>query len=311
MTDDRMALVELLQKSGDGDFLRSVAEAVLQILMEADVEGLIGAGRHERSAERLNYRNGYRDRTFETRLGPLSLRIPKLRQGSYFPPFLEPRKTAEKALVGGDPGGLDRRRVDPAGRRAGAGDGAQSGISKSQVSKLCKDIDERVNAFLERPIEGEWPYLWLDATYLKVREGGRIVSVAAIIAVAVSTDGRREIVGLGIGPSEAEPFWSSFIKGLVKRGLKGVKLVISDAHEGLRLAITRVLGADLATMPGALDAQCAGARAQGPAHDGRRRDPPGLPAARCRGGAPDLAACRRSAAPALAQARRADGRQRA
>lgn len=116
-------------------------------------------------------------------------------------------------------------------------------FSKSQVSKLCKDIDERVNAFLDRPIDGEWPYLWLDATYLKVRDDGRIVSVAAMIAVAVTTDGRREIIGLGVGPSEAEPFWSAFLKGLVKRGLKGVKLVISDAHEGLRLAITRVLGA--------------------------------------------------------------------
>jgi transposase-like protein len=242
MTEERMALVDLLQKSGDGDFLRSVAEAVLQILMEADVEGLIGAARHERSAERLNYRNGYRDRTFETRLGSLSLRIPKLRQGSYFPPFLEPRKTAEKALVAviqeAWSGGVSTRRVDDLVQAMGL-----SGISKSQVSKLCKDIDERVNAFLDRLIEGKWPYLWLDATYLKVREGGRIVSVAAIIAVAVNTEGRREIVGLGIGPSEAEPFWSSFIKGLVKRGLRGVKLVISDAHDGLRLAITRVLGA--------------------------------------------------------------------
>jgi putative transposase len=242
MTEERMALIELLQKSEDGDFLRSVAKVVLQLLMEADVEGLIGAARHERSAERLNYRNGYRDRTFETRLGPLSLRIPKLRQGSYFPPFLEPRKIAEKALVAVIQeawiGGVSTRRVDDLVQAMWL-----SGISKSQVSKLCKDIDERVTAFLERPIEGEWPYLWLDATYLKVREGGRIVSVAAIIAVAVSTDGRREIIGLGIGPSEAEPFWSSFIKGLVRRGLKGVKLVISDAHEGLRLAITRVLSA--------------------------------------------------------------------
>jgi putative transposase len=242
MTEERMALIELLQKSEDGDFLRSVAEAVLQLLMEADVEGLIGAARHERSAERLNYRNGYRDRTFDTRLGPVSLRIPKLLQGSYFPPFLEPRKTAEKALVAVIQeawiGGVSTRRVDELVQAMGL-----AGISKSQVSKLCKDIDERVTAFLERPIEGEWPYLWLDATYLKVREGGRIVSVAAIIAVAVSIDGRREIIGLGIGPSEAEPFWSSFIKGLVKRGLKGVKLVISDAHDGLRHAITRVLSA--------------------------------------------------------------------
>src|SRR6201994_577639 len=118
-----------------------------------------------------------------------------------------------------------------------------SGVSKRQISKLCKDIDERVNAFLDRPIDSEWPSLWFDAIYLEVRDGGRIVSVAAIIAVAVTTEGRREIVGLGIGPSEAEPFWSSFIKGLVKRGLRGVKLVISDAHDGLRLAITRVLGA--------------------------------------------------------------------
>jgi len=242
MTEERMALVELLQKSGDGDFLRAVAEAVLQILMEADVEGLIGAGRHERSADRLNYRNGYRDRSLDTRLGPLSLRIPKLRQGSYFPPFLEPRKTTEKALVTVIQeawiGGVSTRRVDELVQAMGL-----SGISKSQVSKLCKDIDERVGAFLDRPIEGEWPYLWLDATYLKVRDGGRIVSVATIIAVALTTEGRREIVGLGIGPSEAEPFWSAFLKGLVKRGLKGVKLVISDAHDGLRLAITRVLGA--------------------------------------------------------------------
>ena len=118
-----------------------------------------------------------------------------------------------------------------------------SGISKSQVSKLCKDIDERVTAFLDRPLEGEWPYLWLDATYLKVREGGRIVPVAAIIAVAVSSDGRREIIGLGLGPSEAETFWSSFLKGLVRRGLKEVKLVISDAHDGLKQAAAKVLKA--------------------------------------------------------------------
>src|SRR6478752_3199464 len=242
MTEDRMALVELLQKSGEADFLRAVAESVLQILMETDVEGLIGAGRHERSGDRLNYRNGYRDRTLDTRLGPLSLRIPKLRQGSYFPPFLEPRKTAEKALVmviqEAWIGGVSTRRVDELVQAMGL-----SGISKSQVSKLCKDIDERVNAFLDRPLEGEWPYLWLDATYLKVRDGGRIVSVAAIIAMAVSSDGRREIVGLGLGPSEAETFWATFLRSLVKRGLKGVKLVISDAHEGLKAAIRRVLGA--------------------------------------------------------------------
>src|SRR6478752_1110226 len=242
MTDERMALIDLLQKSEDGDFLRSVAEAVLQLLMEADVEGLIGAARHERSADRLNYRNGYRDRTFDTRLGPLSLRIPKLRQGSYFPPFLEPRKIAERALVAVIQeawiGGVSTRRVDELVQAMGL-----TGISKSTVSKLCKDIDERVGAFLDRPLSGDWPYLWLDATYLRQREGGRIVSVAAIIAVACDAEGHREIVGLHIGPSEAETFWSAFLKSLVKRGLRGVKLVVSDAHEGLKAAIARVLGA--------------------------------------------------------------------
>ncbi len=242
MTDDRMPLADLIQKSGDGDFLRSVAEAVLQMLMEADVEGVIGAGRHERSAERLTWRNGYRDRTLDTRLGSLQLRIPKLRQGSYFPPFLEARKTSEKALVAVIQeawiAGVSTRKVDDLVQAMGL-----TGISKSQVSKLCKEIDERVNAFLDRPIEGEWPYLWLDATYLRQREGGRVVSVAAIIAVAANTEGKREIVGLHIGPSEAETFWSGFLRSLVRRGLKGVKLVISDAHEGLKHAIAKVMGA--------------------------------------------------------------------
>ena len=166
----------------------------------------------------------------------------RLRTGSYFPPFLEARKTTEKALVSVIQeawiAGVSTRKVDDLVQAMGL-----SGISKSQVSKLCKEIDERVGAFLKRPLEGDWPYLWLDATYLKVREGGRIVSVAAIIAMAVDTDGRREIVGLHIGPSEAEPFWASFLKDLVRRGLKGVKLVISDAHEGLKAAIRRVIGA--------------------------------------------------------------------
>ena len=226
------------------------------------MEGLIGAGRHERSGDRTTYRNGYRDRTLDTRLGSLQLRIPKLRQGSYFPPFLEPRKTSEKALVAVIQeawiGGVSTRRVDDLVQAMGL-----SGISKSTVSKLCKDIDERVNAFLDRPLAGEWPYLWLDATYLKQREGGRIVSVAAIIAVAANTEGKREIVGLHIGPSEAETFWATFLKSMVRRGLRGVKLVISDAHEGLKAAIRRVIGASLATLPGALDAQRPGLRAEG------------------------------------------------
>ena len=195
MTEDRLPLAELIAKTGDPDFLRAVAESVLQLIMETDVEGLIGAGRFERSAERSTYRNGYRERSLDTRLGSLNLKIPKLRTGSYFPGFLEPRRTVEKALVAVIQeawiAGVSTRRVDDLVQAMGL-----SGISKSSVSKLCKDIDERVLAFIKRPLSGAWPYLWLNATYLKVREGGRIVSVAAIIAVAVDTEGRREIVGL-------------------------------------------------------------------------------------------------------------------
>ena len=168
--------------------------------------------------------------------------MPKLRQGTYFPGFLEPRRTSEKALVAVIQeawiGGVSTRRVDELVQAMGL-----SGISKSTVSKLCKDIDDRVGEFLNRPLTGDWPYVWLDATYLKVRQGGRIVSVAAIIAVAVNTDGRREIIGLGTGPSEAETFWTEFLRGLKARGLAGVKLVISDAHTGLKAAIGRVFEA--------------------------------------------------------------------
>ena len=242
MTDDRLPLTELAAKSGDSDFLRAIAESVLQLIMEADVDGLIGAGRYERGEARQTWRNGYRDRSLDTRLGTLNLKIPKMRSGAYFPGFLEPRKMAEKALVAVIQeawiNGVSTRKVDELVQAMG-----MTGISKSSVSKLCKDIDERVHAFLKRPLSGDWPYPWLDATYLKVREGGRIVSVAAIIAVAVNTDGKREIVGLHIGPSEAEPFWTSFLRDLVRRGLTGVKLVISDAHEGLKAAITRILSA--------------------------------------------------------------------
>jgi hypothetical protein len=173
---------------------------------------------------------------------PLCGSTPKLRHGSYFPPFLEPRRTSEKALVAviqeAWVGGVSTRRVDELVQAMGL-----SGIGKSTVSKLCKEIDERVNAFLDRPLAGEWAYLWLDATDLKQREGGRIVSVAAIIAVAANTDGKREIVGLHIGPSEAETFSATFLKSMVRRGLRGMKLVISDAHEGLQAAIRRAMGA--------------------------------------------------------------------
>ncbi len=224
MTEDTRPLAELLAKAGDGDFLRTVA----QLLMEADVEDVIGAGRHERTLDRAAYRNGYRNRLLDARLGSLQLRIPKLRQGSYFPPFLEPRKLTEKALAAVIQeawiSGVSTRRADDLVQAMGL-----SGIGKSTVSKLCRDIDGRVNAFLDRPLTGDWPYPWLDAASLRQREGGRIVSVAAIIAMAVNADGKREVVGLHIGPSDAETFWSTFLKGLLRRGLHGAKLVISDA----------------------------------------------------------------------------------
>lgn len=242
MTDNTLPqLLSAIQNSDDGDFLRTLAETTLNRLMDFDAENAIGAARHERSADRTTYRNGYRDRVLETRVGALDLKIPKFRSGqSYYPGFiLEPRRLLEKALTAVIQeawiNGVSTRRVEDLVQAMG-----MTGISKSQVSKLCKEIDERVASFLERPLEGEWPYVWLDATYLKVRQGGRTVSVAAIIAVAANIDGRREIIGLSIGDSEAMVFWMEFLRSLVKRGLKGVKLVISDAHEGLKAAAFKV-----------------------------------------------------------------------
>jgi putative transposase len=239
-TKANIALAELAEKGADTDLLREMIQYVAQRMMDMDVEELCAAAYGERSPERLNSRNGYRERLWETRAGSIELKIPKLRKGSYFPGLLEPRRTAEKALAAviqeAYVQGVSTRSVDELVKAMG-----MSGISKSQVSRLCAEIDERVNAFLTRPIEGDWPYLWIDATYLKVREAGRIVSVAVIIAVAVNTEGKREVLGMAIGPSEAEPFWSGFLRSLTRRGLRGVKLVISDAHEGLKAAVAKVL----------------------------------------------------------------------
>lgn len=243
MTTTSMTLAELTEKGGSADLLRDMIGFVCQRMMELDVESLCNAGHGERKpGERLNSRNGYRERTWDTRAGSIPLRIPKLREGSYFPGFLEPRRTAEKALAAviqeAYIQGVSTRNVDALVKAMG-----MDGISKSQVSRLCEEIDARVTAFRERPIEGDWPYLWLDATYVKVREAGRIISVAAIVAVGVNTDGRREVLGLEIGTSEAEPFWTGFLRNLTRRGLRGVKLVVSDAHEGLKAAISKVLRA--------------------------------------------------------------------
>ncbi|WP_246716257.1 IS256 family transposase, partial [Aurantimonas sp. DM33-3] len=245
MTNDMMGLRSLLEKTPDADLLREMIGFAAERLMELEVGAATGAGYGEKSAERLAQRNGYRDRDWQTRAGTVELRIPKLRRGSYFPGFLEPRRMAEKALTAviqeAYVQGISTRSVDDLVKAMG-----MTGISKSQVSRLCEEIDGKVKAFLERPIEGDWPYLWIDATYLKVRRGGRIVSVAVIIAVGavgVNADGRREVLGMEIGTSEAEPIWTEFLRKLTRRGLRGVRLVVSDAHEGIKAAVTKVLTA--------------------------------------------------------------------
>jgi len=225
---------------GEGlDFLRESLSWMVQQLMEAEVSELIGAERGERSPERLTHRNGYRARSWSTRAGELELAIPKIRRGSYFPSFLEPRKRSEQALVAvvqeAYVAGVSTRKVDQLVESLGLR------ISKSEVSRICQGLDEQVEAFRNRPLEGRYPYLWLDAKVEKVRDGGRVVPKALVLAYAVHESGYREVIGLDVGECETEAFWRGFLRSLVKRGLTGVQLVVSDAHAGLKAAIAQTL----------------------------------------------------------------------
>lgn len=292
MTDDRMALVELIEQGADSDLVREMLAFAAERMMDLEIEARTGAAAGSRSRARLNHRNGYRERGWDTRAGRIDLAIPKLRKGSYFPSFLEPRRTAEKALAAviqeACDHGVSTRSVDDLVKAMGA-----SGVSKSQVSRLLAEIDERVNAFLTRPIEGEWPYLWIDATYLKVREGGRIVSTAAIIAVRGNTDGRREVPGVATGPSEAEPFWKTFLRSLAD--CEPARSEAGHRRRSQGIASRRQQGVQRrsATLPGALDAQCAGPYRTQAAACCHRHDQDDLRAGDCRSGSPAIGTGRR------------------
>lgn len=244
MANNSMTILELFHKLGatkDLDFLREGVKVLAQAVMELEVAVKTGADRYERTNDRKVYRNGYRDRLWDTRVGRIDLKVPKLREGSYFPSLLEPRRRAEKALLTvvqeAYIHGVSTRKVDDLVRGLGL-----EGVSKSEVSRICAELDGMVEQFRHRPLECDYPYLWLDATYLKVRENGRVLSMAAVVAIGVRATGEREVLGLDLGPAEDGAFWLSFLRSLVARGLQGVRLVISDAHEGLKTAIAAALG---------------------------------------------------------------------
>jgi putative transposase len=241
---DRMTILEVVRevlRDEHADVIRESVRAVAQELMEAEVSELIGAGRGERTEDRATHRNGYRPRRWDTRAGEIELQIPKIRQGSYFPSFLQPRKRSEQALVSvvqqAYVCGVSTRRVDQLVESLGLR------ISKSEVSRISGLLDEQVQAFRQRPLEGRYPYVFVDAKIEKVRDGGRVARKCVVIAHAVHETGRREIIGLDVGEAETEAFWTEFLRSLVARGLVGVQLAISDAHPGLKAAIARVLGA--------------------------------------------------------------------
>jgi len=242
MTEPTIALKEYLYNLGmerDADFLRQGVELLSQLLMEVEVEQQIGAKKHERSEERSNHRNGTRKRSWETRVGEIELAIPKLRKGSYYPSLLEPRRPAEKALLAvvqeAYIKGVSTRKVDDLLKALGL-----TGIDKSKVSRICKELDQAVEEFRQRKLQESYPYVWLDALYLKVRQNHRVVSLALVIAVGVDEQGERHLLGFDLGGSEEQAFWLAFLRSLLKRGLKRVQLVISDAHEGLKKALSQV-----------------------------------------------------------------------
>ena len=244
MADDlRMALRALLRKAeldDDVDFLRDGMRVLAQALMETEVSQHVGAERYERTPQRQGERNGYRERDWDTRVGSIELRVPRVRDGSYFPALLEPRRRAERALAAvvqeAYVQGVSTRRVDDVVKALG-----MDGISKSQVSRICAALDGEVERFRTRPLTGPYPYVWLDATFVKVRQDHRIASVAVVLAVGVRASGEREVLGVDVGPSEDGAFWRTFLRGLVARGLAGVQLVTSDSHEGLKAAIAATL----------------------------------------------------------------------
>jgi putative transposase len=243
MASLRMTLLDLLNKDEQGadpGFLRDGVRLLAQELMDTEVTQLAGAALHERSENRLTYRNGYREREWDTRVGTVDLQIPKLRQGAYFPSLLEPRRRHEKALLAvvqeAYVHGVSTRAVDHLAEALGL-----KGISKDQVSRICKELDGQVTAFRTRPLDAEYPYLMLDATFEKVRENGRVISMAVLIATGVKATGEREVVGVDVGPAEDLEFWRAFLRQLVSRGLSGVRLVTSDSHLGLKQAVAEVL----------------------------------------------------------------------
>jgi len=242
MTTATMAFTEFLRKIGkeeDIDFLREGVQVLTQALMELEISQQVGAERYEHSGERTTYRNGYRNRLWQTRVGDIDLRVPKVRDGSYFPSFLEPRRRPEQALLAvvqqAYIEGVSTRKVDDLVQSLGL-----SGIDKSAVSRICQQLDEVVATFRNRPLEYAYPYIWLDAVYVKVRINGRVVSQALVIAIGVRETGERDILGVELGAAENRDFWLAFLRRLVRRGLQGVQLVISDAHEGLKEAIGQV-----------------------------------------------------------------------